>query len=194
MTGEGHDPRGAVTRLLDRAREGDACARDELFDLVYADLRAIAQRLIGAGSGPPGAFQATELVNAACLHMLDQERLDAENRRHFFYLLKRAMHDVLVKEARSAAADKRGGGRQRVPLVEFAVDDTTTVCGMLELSAAIAELHEIDPDAASVVRLRYFCGRSLRETAELMDSSLAVVRRHWDYAQAWLRVRLAGDG
>lgn len=185
---------GTITRLLDRARGGDDGARDQLFELVYSDLRAIAQSLLASGRWPRGAIGGTELVNSACLRLLGREQLDAENRRHFFYLLGRAMHDVLVEEARRETADKRGGGRRAEALVEFAVEGDTAVFATLELSEAITELHEIDPEAARVVRLRFFCGRSLRETAEIMGTTLAVVRRHWDYASAWLRVRLDGDG
>jgi RNA polymerase sigma factor (TIGR02999 family) len=193
MTEHGRKHCDPITRLLERARAGDGGARDELFGIVYADLRQAAEGLLAAGNWPRDAMGGTELVNTACMRLLDRDQMDAENRRHFFFLLGRAMHDVLVEEARSATAAKRGGGKRPGTLVEFAVDGETTVVGMLELSAAIAELHEADPEAARVVRLRYFCGRSLRDTAELMGSSLAVTRRHWDYARAWLRVRLGGE-
>lgn len=183
------DLSGTITHLLGRMRGGDRAATEELFDVVYAELREIAHRLVGRSA--PGSLEATELVHAACARLLGKCRLEAENRRHFFFLFGRAMRDVLTEQARRRAALKRGGSRQRVSLLEMKIDGATMTADILDLRAAVEALRGFDRDAARVVDLRFFADRSLEETAEILDLSVASVRRNWAYARAWLREHLA---
>lgn len=136
-------------------------------------------------------LDGTSLVNDACERLLGRSLLDAADRRHFFYLFGRAMHDVLVELARSDMAAKRGGGRRPIALVDFQVDGESQNIELLDLEQAIGELRKSEPRAAQIVDLRFFGGRSLQETAELLGCSFATVRREWDYARAWLRDRLS---
>lgn len=181
-----------LTALLARTTAGDAGARDELFRIVEPDLRRVAQRILSVGGWPPTAPTGTELVSMACVRLLDRDALHARDRDEFFKLLYRSMHDVLVDEARRVTAAKRGGGHQRVPMVDIAVDGGSTRYHVLDLHAALRELAEIDPQGAQVVDLRFFSGLSLEATAASMGCSLAQVRGHWAYARAWLDDRLAG--
>jgi RNA polymerase sigma factor (TIGR02999 family) len=117
--------------------------------------------------------------------------LDATNRRHFFFMFQRAMHDALAAHVRSESAQKRGGGRERIGLIEFEADGDTFAVDILDLRAALEELRQTDPDGAQVIMLRFFGGRSLDETAAIMECTFATARRHWEYARAWLHERLS---
>lgn len=165
---------------------------DDLFDRVYEELRQIARRL--TSDVPARAdLNPAALVNAACERLLASEKLNAEDRRHFFFIFGRAMHDVVVDEARRATAQKRtprpGDLLPSSQPVHF--DRTSLTLG--KLAELIQEFHRVDPEAAQVVRLRYFAGRSLRQTASDLGITLAAVRAHWAYAKAWLAERVSGD-
>jgi len=184
------DP-GTITRLLGEARQGRSSALDDLFELLYDDLRGIARReLRNAGNEP---VHATTLVHSACERLLARESLDANDRGHFFFLLGRAMHDVLVERIREEQAQKRGGGWKRRAMVELLSDDDRVVADGLDLAEALAALEKVDAAAHRIVVLRYLGGRSLREAAELTGCTFGAARGHWNYGRAWLRDRL-GDG
>ncbi|MBX3355550.1 MAG: hypothetical protein KF724_07620 [Phycisphaeraceae bacterium] len=188
-----------VTKLIRLSREGDAASREQVFELLQADLRRHAAALLRSGFRRSAVMQTTMLVNSAVERLLERDALEAENRRHLFSLLARAMHDVLVEEARATAAVKRGGGRR--PLDVDAVDpaaekDGSALPTMSELAAlrkALNELAEKAPESAEAIRLNYYCGRSLRDIAEITGQSLAQVRGAIDEGRAWLRARLEGS-
>lgn len=189
MVGSDHNQTGTVTALLREMRAGSRPAFDELFHRIQRELRRHAQSILRPN--PRGDVTGTELVNMACVRLLGRGELHAEDRGHLFFLLGRAMRDTLVEEARKQAAAVRGGGRRRVPLVEFSVDERTSRLDVLDLHVALAELEERDPDGARVIELRFFAGLSLEQTAAAIGCSLAVVRRDLSYARAWLSERLA---
>jgi RNA polymerase sigma factor (TIGR02999 family) len=180
--------------MLQQAQTGDKQAADRLFGYVYNDLRKMAARLMASRARPWSGDEAASLVNAACERLLIGQKLNAQDRRHFFYLLSRAMQDVLVEQARSDLAVKRGGRHHRVPLGEFAAEPHSEAPDVLDLKEALEEFQKHDPEAAEVVMLRFFAGRSLDETSELMGCSVASVRRNWEYARAWLHERLSRGG
>jgi RNA polymerase sigma factor (TIGR02999 family) len=182
---------GTITHLLRQARMGHQPAVDELFDKVYQQLKRLARGQL-AGQVGDRRLEVTSLVHAACHKLMRKGPLDAEDRRHFFFLFGRAMQDVLAEEARHDLAQKRGGGRRRVPLAEFEADSDTFAADILDLRQALDELRRHDPNGAQIVMLRYFCGLTLEETAETMECTLAAVRRDWDYARAWLHERMTG--
>jgi RNA polymerase sigma-70 factor (ECF subfamily) len=184
-------PPGTITLLLGEAREGRPSALDDLFELLYDDLRAIARRELRAVRNSP--LHATTIVHAACERLLANESLDAQDRRHFYFVLGRAMHDVLIEQIREEQTLKRGGGWKRRPLVEFEVADQPVVADALDLSNALASLEQIDAEAHKIVVLRFYGGRTLKEAAELMGCTFAVARGHWEYAKAWLHNRLSSD-
>lgn len=192
MGTEDQDATGTITRLLRASREGDERAREELFTIMQADLRRYAQHLINGAGLPNGVLNGTELVNMACVRLLAQERLGGENRRHFFYLLGRAMRDELVEETRRRTAQKRGGGAAPELLVEFAVEDQTFTADKAKLMEALRAFEDEDPEAARIVRMLFFEGRSLRDAAADTGQTLAAVRGHWVYARAWLLRRING--
>lgn len=182
---------GTITRLLAQVNEGNSTAHEELFHYVYSDLRRLAQSLLR--EWPRARLEGTELVHMACLKLLAAERLTAESRQHFFFILGRAMKDVLADERRKSNSLKRGGDRQHMPLFDPPLGTKSGQTAMLDLSPALAELTRIDPDAGAVISLRIASGCSLREAARVLDVSLAKVRSDWTYAQAWLASRTGGE-
>lgn len=185
---------GTVTRLLAEVRAGIDNADDRLFRHVQADLRKLAQSMLNRYGVPSRSLEGTELVNLAVARLLDREELTAEDRRHFFFLLGRAMQHVIVEEARWAQADKREGKRTRVPLVEFVVDEERVAVSPADLAEALAALARQDPQAADVLRLRFYSGCSLEQTREALGVSLHDVREIWKYSRAWLFQRLGEPG
>jgi len=186
----------SVTQLLILSRQGRVDARDRAFAIVHEDLKRLAARMLRGGFRRSPVMQTTMLVNSAVERLLERDALDAMNRRHLFALLGRAMHDVLVEEARANGAAKRGGGRAAASLdTESAASTLDEAPSPEELSAlreGLDELSARDPEAAETVWLRFYCGRTFEQTAEIMGSTLAVVRGNWEYARVWLISRLEG--
>lgn len=185
-----------VTELLRQSQQGESSARERAFAVVYDDLKRVAASMLRQGFRRSSLMQTTVLVNCAVERLLDRGTLDAKNRRHLFMLLGRAMHDVLVEEARRHGALKRGGDRHAVPLTADlpggAPDEPVSVTELEELRRALDELSGTDPEAAETIWLRFYCGRTFDETAELMETTLALVRANWEYGRAWLADRLGG--
>lgn len=185
---------GTVTVLLRGARAGDNAAREKLFRLVSEELRGIARGMVGPNGWPALGLDVTSLVNSACVRLLGREQLDAEDRRHFYFLFGRAMHDVLVETVKAAQTQKQGGDRKRVVLMDAMAEDGQSIqADLMDLRGALEEFRGVDAEAARVVEMRYFAQRSIRETAEILGRSVASVRRDWAYASAWLNDRLSGE-
>ena len=176
---------GEVTRLLDTIESGDASAADKLLPLVYDQLRAIArQRMAQEHAGH--TLQATALVHEAYLRLVGGKEVAWENRAHFYRAAAEAMRRILIEHARKRGRVKRGGDRHRAPV---SVADLAVKQDFEEIVAvddAIRRLEEEDAEAASVVRLRFFAGLSVEETARTLDLSPRTVAREWAYARAWL--------
>ncbi len=184
-----------VTEVLDAARGGDREAASRLMELVYDELRRLARRQMAVV--PPGdTLQPTALVHEAYLRLLGREpEAGWESRAHFFNTAARAMRDIIVEQARKHARVKRGGDRRRVPLDENTLTSPqTTSEDLLALNEALRALEESDPTSARIALLRYFAGLTVEETAQAMGVSARTVKRHWQYALAWLDRRMFGDG
>lgn len=176
-----------VTKLLNAAAAGDPGAPNELFGVIYDQLRMIAK--IRMASDRRGhTLQATALVNEACIRLLRNPKGQWSGRAHFFGAAAQAMRQVLIDHARARNADKRGGGRAALSI--NSVEDlalTSDPAGFLSLDDAILRLEQIDALAASVVRLRFYAGLEPAEVAEALGASERTVRREWMFARAWLR-------
>jgi RNA polymerase sigma factor (TIGR02999 family) len=187
-----------VTRILDAAARGDPHAAGELLPLVYEELRKLAaQRL--AHETPGQTLQATALVHEAYLRLveLDPGR-EWHGRTHFFAAAAEAMRRILVDHARHKRSRKRGGGRARAEFREDAVaaldqspDQSDEI---LAVDEALAGLAAADSQAAELVKLRYFAGLSVDETAQALNMSPRSVDRLWAYARAWLQRAVIGGG
>ena len=180
-----------LTVLLNRLN-GAGEIQERVYEMVYAELRGIAHRLL---SREPAAnsYQATELLHETYMKKLRGLRVPIRNRQHFYSLATRAMRQVLIEEARRRKAEKR------VPPTPASAEWLTAGAGyedpvrLLELAPMLDKLREMDPRAASVVDLRYFLGCSLEETAEVLGASVRSVRDDWDFARLWL-IRQMGRG
>ena len=179
---------GDITVILKAVREGVPGAAQELIRTVHSELRELAhgQR---TERGPSRMLQTTALVNEAYLRLFQRTEPSWENRHHFFWAASRAMHDVLVEQARHHAAYKRGGGQRTIALSDdVAIAEQSQ--DLLNLSEALSRLQEFAPEPANVVMLRFFGGLSHEDCAEVLGVSEITVRRRWAFAKAWLHEAL----
>jgi len=186
------DSVGTVSRLLSGARQGDPRAAAELFPLIYAELRNLArQRMSNERAGH--TLQPTALVHEAYLKLLGGDKAQWASRKQFFFAAAEAMRQILIDHARARAGLKRGGGKKRVALnsVDLAIDEQ--IPEILALDEAISRLEKVSPDVAAVVRLRFYAGLSVEETAEALGISPRTVKREWTYARARLFRELGED-
>jgi len=188
--------RGQITRILSMTEGLDrAEALDCLLPLVYDELRMIAAAHL-RGERQGHTLQATALVHEAYARLVGTDAPPWRSRAHFFHAAAEAMRRILIDHARSCSRMKRGGGRARVELDDALEDarfaDWPDPDELLAVDEAMRRLEEQDPRAADVVRLRYFAGLSVDETASALDVSVRTVMREWAYAKAWLRDAL-GD-
>jgi RNA polymerase sigma factor (TIGR02999 family) len=183
-----------VTRILSAIEQGDTHAAEQLLPLVYEELRKLAAQKM-AQEAPGQTLQATALVHEAYLRLVDAEKAQRwDSRGHFFAAAAEAMRRILVEQARRRQSQKRGGQKRRVMLDDFAdppPGGEAVQDDLLALDQALALLEVEDPGKAQLVKLRYFAGLTLEETAQSLGISVATAKRHWVYARAWLYGRIA---
>jgi RNA polymerase sigma factor (TIGR02999 family) len=180
-----------VSQILSAIEAGEPGAAGRLFPLVYDELRRMATGHM-AQESPGQTLEATALVHEAYLRLVDppnQQRF--ANRRHFFGAAAEAMRRILVERARARGSCKRGGGRQRLDLDQQDVAAPERSEDLLALDAALDRLAVAEPQAAELVRLRYFACRTMTEAAELLGMSRRSTQRLWAYARAWLLEELS---
>jgi RNA polymerase sigma factor (TIGR02999 family) len=179
-----------VTRVLSAIEQGDPHAAEQLLPLVYDELRKLAAQKL-AQEKPGQTLEATALVHEAYIRLVDVEKAQHwDSRGHFFAAAAEAMRRILVDKARRHRSQKRGGGLERIDLPELAEGSPNDQIDLLALDDALKNLEEQHPPKAQVVKLRFFAGCTLEETAELLGISRATAQRHWAYARAWLFGRL----
>ena len=184
---------GELTRLLSAMHDGDPQAAGQLLPLVYDELRELAARRM-AGEKPGQTLDATALVHEAYLRLVGNDAEPQWNDRgHFFAAAAEAMRHILVDNARRKRRARHGGDRQRVPLEDQMAAPPDRAEDLLALDEALHKLAGEDPEAASVVQLRYFAGLSVEEAARALGLSRATAFRHWTFARAWLLQELHGD-
>lgn len=175
-----------LTQWLVAWRQGDHHARDQLFAVVYPELRQIATRFLQQ-ERRDHTLEPVALVNEAALRLLGGEPIHFADRTHFFALAAQMMRRVLVDHARARVAAKRGGVQQRVNLSSIDGWGTTPQSeDVLILEEALSRLEQADPRAARVVELRFFGGLREQEVADVLGVSVITVKRDWKVARAWL--------
>jgi RNA polymerase sigma factor (TIGR02999 family) len=178
-------PSYPVTELLARWSQGDTAARDALIPLVYGELRRVAARCLAGQANH--TLQPTALVHEAYLRLARNSSGIYNDRTHFFALAATMMRQILVDHARKHKANKRGGGSITVPLNDAAASGTdAVVADLLTLEDALQRLSTLDSRQAQIVELRFFGGLSVEETAQMIDTSAATVKREWATARIWL--------
>jgi RNA polymerase sigma factor (TIGR02999 family) len=181
-----------VTQLLDAAAAGDPKAAAELLPLVYDELRKLAAARM-AEEKPGQTLQATALVHEAYLRLVGRDANSHWNSRgHFFAAAAEAMRRILVEIARRRNRAKRGGGRQRVGLDELMTRSSGDLEIILDVDEALDHLARSDPQAAELVKLRFFSGLTGDEAAVALGISPRAADFLWAYARAWMFERLSG--
>ena len=180
------ETRDEITHLLLAHHQGDEEAFHQLTSLIYEDLRRIALRQIARG-GAGATLSATVLVHEAYLRLVDETRVEWQDRSHFFAIAARSMRRIIIDHARERGAQKRGGGQARVELdpERIAVEEQAET--LLAIDAALAAMSDIDERLARVAECRLFGGLSDEETARALGVSLRTVQRDWQRARAWLQ-------
>jgi RNA polymerase sigma factor (TIGR02999 family) len=180
-------PMSDVTRILSRIDSGDPAAADQLLPLVYEELRKLAVGRLALET-PGQTLQATALVHEAYLRLVESDRAQPWNSRgHFFAAAAEAMRRILVEKARYKQREKRGGCLERVEFPTEGVPDTPHDGQLLLLDEALNRLASVRPQAAKLVKLRFFAGLPMGEAADNIGLSERTARRLWVFAQAWLR-------
>lgn len=182
-----------VTLLLQRAREGDARALENVFPLVYDQLQDLAGRQLRR-ERPGHTLQATDLVHEAYMKLVGGGDVDWRDRAHFLGIAARAMRQVLVDHARRRQAAKRGGGARPTTLTGKGLGESMELDELLDLDRALDRLEAMDPRLRQVVEYRYFGGLKDAEIGELLGVTRRTVQRDWARARAWLYRELYGDG
>ena len=183
-----------VTHILSSIGQGDAGAAAQLLPLVYDELRRLAAQKL-AHEQPGQTLDATALVHEAYLRLVDDGQARPWNSRgHFFAAAAEAMRRILIENARRKRRLRHGGGRQRLDLDRMDVADGGASEGLLALDEALGRLAGEEPAAAAVVKLRYFAGLTIGQTAAALGISVRTANRHWAYARAWLYQQLTQAG
>lgn len=183
---------GPVTEWLERWNAGQPAALDHILPLLYDDLRRVARRQLR--SEPAGSLSATTVVHEAYLRLVQQRRIQAEDREAFLGVVACTMRRVLVDHARWRTRTKRGSGAPVESLdEEMALLTDTEAVEVLALDDTLARLAALNARAAAVVEYRIFGGLTIEETARVLGTSGKTVQRDWTTARAWLRKELGRD-
>src|SRR6202167_711563 len=180
-----------ISTLLRAWSDGDQSALEQLTPVVYDELHRLARRYTkGERSGH--SLQTTALVNEAYIRLVDYERMQWQNRAHFFAVSAQLMRRILVEHARRHNL-KRGGHVPHVSLEDTAIVGEERDADLVSLDDAMNTLAQFDARKAQVVEMRFFGGLSVEETAEVLKVSSVTVMRDWSTAKAWLYRELAGE-
>ena len=186
---------GDVTRLLKELSGGNRDALESLVPKVYEQLRVIAQRQLNR-EAEGHTLNATALVHEAYVRIAKLDRIEWQDRAHFFAVASQAIRRVLVDYAVRRNAQKREGGFQRVDVDRIDLDaapiiDDADLHGVIELHEALQRLEALEARHVRVVECRFFGGMNLEETALALGISKATVKRDWTLARAWLNRELS---
>ncbi|MDX2032168.1 MAG: sigma-70 family RNA polymerase sigma factor [Blastocatellia bacterium] len=189
-TGAGPDmelpPSKEITGLLRRWSQGDRAALDQLMPILYQELRKLAGGYLRRERSDH-TLQPTALINEAYLRLVRQEFPEWQSRRHFYGVAAQLMRQILVEHARTRAAEKRGGDRQKVTLDEALAFSDSRAAELVALDDALTSLAGFDERKVRIIEMRYFAGLSLEETADALGLSVATIGQEVRLTRAWLR-------
>jgi RNA polymerase sigma factor (TIGR02999 family) len=175
-----------ATQILSAIEQGDPSAAEQLLPLVYAELRRLAAARL-AREKPGQTLDATALVHEAYLRLVDVKQAQHWKSRGHFFAAAEAMRRILVERARHKGRIQHGGGLRRMDLLDADAVTSTDDEQVLLLDGALARLAAARPQAAELVKLRFFAGLTLNEIAPLLALPPRTTRRLWVFARAWLR-------
>ena len=176
---------GDITVILQRIERGEEQAAERLLPLVYNELRHLAAARM-AHERPGHTLQPTALVHEAWLRLGGDQQPNWQNRAHFFAAAAQEMRRILVDSARRRLAARRGGGREHVNIDDIEVASEAEDSRMVRVSEALEEFAVEEPRKAELVKLRYFVGFTLEESAAALNIAEPTARRWWEYSRAWL--------
>ncbi len=178
-----------ITQLLVAWNQGNQDALTHLIPLVHRELHRLAHHYL-AGERQGHLLQTTALVNEAYLRLIDTQKVEWQNRAHFFGISAHLMRQILVQFARDQQRAKRGGKEIHVSLSAVAQISAERSPDLVALDDALVRLEQLDARQSRIVELRFFGGLSLEEAAEVLKVSVSTVRRDWRVAQIWLHQQL----
>lgn len=174
-----------ITALLVDWGKGDPSALERLLPLVERELHRLAHSYMRR-EDPDHTLQTTALINETYLRLVDQRKVEWQNRAHFFGIAAQIMRRILLNYARDQNRQKRGGKAIHVSLSEAMIMPAEKDRELIALNDALNRLEALDARKSKVVELRYFGGLSVEEAAEVLDVSPITVMRDWQFAKAWL--------
>ena len=181
-----------VTQILQAIEKGDSTAADQLLPLVYDELRKLAACKM-ANELPGQTLQPTALVHEAWLRLGGSDGQPWAGRAHFFGAAAEAMRRILIDNARRKKAQRHGGGQERLDIQNLEVAAPAQDQHLLELDEALNQLALLDRKKAELVKLRYFIGMTIEESAQTLGISEATAKRWWEYARAWLHAEVSAQ-
>jgi RNA polymerase sigma factor (TIGR02999 family) len=180
-----------VTQVLQAIEQGDRAAASQLLPLVYDELRKLAASKMA--NEPPGlTLQPTALVHEAWLRLGGSDGQPWTGRAHFFGAAAEAMRRILIENARRRKALRHGGGQARLDIQEIEVAAPAEDDQLLAINDALERFSILDKQKAELVKLRYFIGLTIEESAKTLGISEATAKRWWEYARAWLHTEVRG--
>jgi len=179
-------PSQEVTQLLRAWGQGDQSALDQLYRIVYDELRRLAHRYMSRENAGH-TLQTTALVNEAYLRLAEVKDMNWQDRAHFFAVSANVMRRILIDEARARRAERRGGDNLVIALDEALDVEKGEDLDLITLDLALQSLAQINHRQSQVIELRYFGGLTVEETAEVLKVSADTVMRDWRFAKAWLK-------
>ncbi|WP_386069119.1 ECF-type sigma factor [Tahibacter sp. UC22_41] len=181
-----------ITTLLDACRQGEASAREQLYERIYAELKRIARGTLRR-SGPQLTISPSTLVHEVFLRLAGQDQQSLESSRHFYSLVACAMRQIVIDLGRRLATAKHGAGLRRVEMTDGLDLGGVALDALLELDHALRHLHDCDAELAELVEWHFFAGLSFAEIGLLRGVTERTVRRHWETARIFLCDALPAD-
>lgn len=182
-----------ITGMLLELTDGNQEVVNQILPHIYDELRRLASSYLRRERSNH-TLQPTALVHEAYMKLIDQNRVQWQNRAHFFGIAAQVMRRILMDHARKHTAEKRGGDAELLPIEEeILIVSHDKSAELVALDDALEVLAAIDPQKAKIVELRYFGGLSIEETAEVMSVSVPTINRQWRMAKAWLYSQISGD-
>ena len=180
-----------VMALLVAVRRGEAGAVDELFGVLYSDLRQLAHSRLRR-SGQLTLLDTTGLVHEAYVRLFQSESLEAVDRSQFMAYAARVMRGLIVDDVRRRRSEKRGGLFQITHLHTEFGDSVSGPQALIGISEALDELADVEPELAEIIELKFFCGFSFAEIAAMRGVSERTVQRGWEKGRLYLHHAIAG--